>query len=209
MTSLRSWCSLPLTQLSRLAGLPRVIFPDCLVCPSHWAKLLEGRMRNCSALVSSSQQCLVPQNSGGNKVLEDGVGPLEAVTLGKKQPTLWEAEQGQRAGAVSPGVVVGKGGHSHTWWGNPGVGPQGLLQGDVGDLAGVSGTHRARLCRQEGGDAVGACRALPEAGEGGARDWGRGSTQLLPDPRHSHIQRVVASDTAEEGGRQSFARQAQ
>ena len=62
---LLSWCSLPPSQLTRLAGLPQVIFPDCLVCPSHWAKLLEGRMRNCSALVSSSQQCLVPQNSGG------------------------------------------------------------------------------------------------------------------------------------------------
>jgi len=95
------------------------------------------------------------------------------------------------------------------WWGDLGAGPEGLLQGAVGDLAGVSGACRARFYRQEGGDAVGACWALPEAGEGGTRYWDWGSAWLLSGPRHSHVQRVIASDVADEGGWRSFVLQAQ
>lgn len=167
-------------------------------------------MRDCSALVSSSQQCLAPQDPGDNKRFgEPVVGPLKAPTLGKQQLRPWEAELGQRAGALSPGVEVGKGGHSHTWWGNPGVGPQGFLQGDVGDLTGVSGSRRARLHRQGGGDAVGASWAAPEVGEGGARDRGWGATLLLPGPGHRHIQGVVASNIADESGLRGCVQQAQ
>lgn len=106
-------------------------------------------------------------------------------------------------------IDVGRGGHPSTWWGHPGAGLDGLLQGDVGDLTSVSGTCRARFCPQEGGNAVGALWALPEAGEGGIRDWDWGSTQLLSGPRHSHIQRIIASDVAAEGGCQRFLYQAQ
>uniref|UniRef100_A0A4X1UR06 Vesicle associated membrane protein 1 n=1 Tax=Sus scrofa TaxID=9823 RepID=A0A4X1UR06_PIG len=67
-------------------------------------------------------------------------------------------------------------------------------------IVSVSGTRRARICCQGGGDAVGACCALPKAGEGGVGDWNQGSAQLLPDPRHRHIQRIIASDTADEVG---------
>ena len=92
-------------------------------------------MRDCSALVSSSQQCLLPQDPGDNKRLRGHVvGPLEAATLGKKQLRPWEAELDQRAGDLSTGVEVGKGEHCHTWWGNPCVGPQGFLQGHMGDF---------------------------------------------------------------------------
>lgn len=87
--------------------------------------------------------------------------------------------------------------------------PHGFLQGDVGDLAGVSGSRRARLRRQGGGDAVGASWALPEAGEGGARDRGWGATLLLPGPGHRHIQWVVASNIADEGGWRGCVQQAQ
>uniref|UniRef100_A0A8C9IXX7 Uncharacterized protein n=1 Tax=Piliocolobus tephrosceles TaxID=591936 RepID=A0A8C9IXX7_9PRIM len=89
-------------------------------------------------------------------------------------------------------------------WDNLGAGPKGLLQRDVGDLAGVSGTCRARFCDERGGDAVGACHALPEAGKGGTRDLDWGSAQLLSGPRHCHIQRIIASNVADEGGQQSF-----
>lgn len=123
---------------------------------------------------------------------------MEEATLGRKL-RLWDAEQGQGAGAANPSMGLGKEGHSLTLWGNPGVGHKGILQGDVGDVAGVSGTRRARICCQGGGDAVGACCALPKAGEGGVGDWNQGSAQLLPDPRHRHIQRIIASDTADEG----------
>lgn len=167
-------------------------------------------MRDCSALVSSSQQCLLPQDPGDNKRLGGHVvGPLEAATLGKQQLRPWEAELDQRAGELSTGGEVGKGEHCHTWWGNPCVGPQGFLQGDMGDLAGVSGSCRARLCRQGGGDAVGASWALPEVGEGGARDGSRGATLLLPGPSHRHIQGVVAGNTADERGWWGCVHQAQ
>uniref|UniRef100_A0A8C7C6A1 Uncharacterized protein n=1 Tax=Neovison vison TaxID=452646 RepID=A0A8C7C6A1_NEOVI len=96
-----------------------------------------------------------------------------------------------------------------TWWEDLGAGPQGLLQGAVGDLAGVSDACRARFYGQEGGNAVGARCALPEAGEGGARDWDRGSAWLLSAPRHGHVQRIIASDAADEGGWQSFVLQAE
>uniref|UniRef100_A0A2K6C3P7 Uncharacterized protein n=1 Tax=Macaca nemestrina TaxID=9545 RepID=A0A2K6C3P7_MACNE len=95
-------------------------------------------------------------------------------------------------------------GCSLTWWDNLGAGPKGLLQRDVGDLAGVSGTCRARFCDERGGDAVGACHALPEAGKGGTRDLDWGSAQLLSGPRHCHIQRIIASNVTDEGGQQSF-----
>lgn len=49
-----------------------------------------------------------------------------------------------------------KDGTPSTWWGNPGADTEGLFQGDVGDLTGVSGALRAWFCGQEGGDAVGA-----------------------------------------------------
>lgn len=78
----------------------------------------------------------------------------------------------------------------------------------MGDLAGVSGAFRARFCLQEGGDAVGARCALSEAGEGGPRDGDWGSTWLFSDPRHSHVQRIIASDVADEGGWQRFVCQA-
>lgn len=79
----------------------------------------------------------------------------------------------------------------------------------MGDLAGVSGACRARFCCQEGGDAVSARWALPEAGEGGARDWDRGSAWLLSGPHHGHVQRIIASNVADEGGWQSFVLQDQ
>lgn len=101
---------------------------------------------------------------------------------------------------MSPRPMRGKEGMPSTWQSNPDAGPEGLLQGDVGDLAGVRGPHRARFCRQGGGDAVGAHCALLEAGEGGTGGWGWGSTQLLSDPYHSHVQGIVARDTAGEGG---------
>lgn len=104
---------------------------------------------------------------------------------------------------------MGRGGHPRTSWGSPGAGTNGLVQGDVGDLAGVSGTCRTRFCFQRGGDAVGACWALPEAGEGSIRDFDWGSTQLLSDPRHSYIQRIIAGNVADEGEWQSFTCQAQ
>ena len=87
--------------------------------------------------------------------------------------------------------------------------PQGFLQVDVGDLAGVSGSRRARLRRQGGRDTVGASWALPEAGEGGARDRGWGATLFLPGPGHRHIQGVVASNIADEGGWWGCVQQAQ
>lgn len=102
-----------------------------------------------------------------------------------------------------------KEGSPSTWWEDLGAGPQGLLQGAVGDLAGVSDACRARFYGQEGGNAVGARCALPEAGEGGARDWDRGSTWLLSAPRHGYVQRIIASDAADEGGWQSFVLQAE
>ena len=104
---------------------------------------------------------------------------------------------------------MGREGYPSTWRGNPGPGLNGLVQGDVDDLTGIRGTCRARFCSQGGGDAVGAPWALPEAGEGGIRDWDWGSSQLLSGPHHSHIQRIIAHYVADEGGWQSFVCQTQ
>lgn len=94
-------------------------------------------------------------------------------------------------------------------WENPHADSKGLFQGDVGNLADVSGTCGARLSHHSGRDAVGSHLALPEAGEGGTRDLGWNPTQLLSDPCHHHVQRVIASDTADEGGRQVLVCQVQ
>lgn len=79
----------------------------------------------------------------------------------------------------------------------------------MGNLADVSGACRAGLSCHGGRDAVGPHHALPDAGEGGTRDLGWNSTQLLPNPRHHHIQRIVASRTADQGGRQVLVCQVQ
>uniref|UniRef100_A0A2R9C3R5 Uncharacterized protein n=1 Tax=Pan paniscus TaxID=9597 RepID=A0A2R9C3R5_PANPA len=127
----------------------------------------------------------------------------QALTLPSLKPQEHQCKKEETAGKDDSQ------GCSPTWWDNLGAGPKGLLQRDVCDLAGVSGTCRARFCGERGGDAVGACHALPEAGEGGTRDLGWGSTQLLSGPCHHHIQRVIASNVADEGGQQSFVCQAQ
>lgn len=85
-------------------------------------------------------------------------------------------------------------------WQNPHADCKGLFQGDVCNLADVSGTCGARLSCHCGRNAVGSCHALSEVGEGGTRDLGWNSTQLLSNPRHCQIQRIVASNAADEGG---------
>lgn len=121
-------------------------------------------------------------------------------------PSLKPQEQ-QRKKEEAAGHKDSKG-HPPLWWGNRGAGLKGLFQRDVGDLAGVGGACRARFCYQGGRDGVGARCALSEAGEGGTRDWDRGSPRLLSGPCHSHIQRVIASSGAGEGGWQSLVCQA-
>uniref|UniRef100_A0A9L0J140 Uncharacterized protein n=1 Tax=Equus asinus TaxID=9793 RepID=A0A9L0J140_EQUAS len=119
----------------------------------------------------------------------------QALTLPSLKPQEQQCKKEEAAGHKDSK------GHPPTWWGNPGAGLKGLFQRDVGDLAGVGGACRARFCYQGGGDGVGARCALSEAGEGGTRDWDRGSPRLLSGPCHSHIQRVIASSGSYFGGR--------
>lgn len=85
-------------------------------------------------------------------------------------------------------------------WQNPHADCKGLFQGDVGNLADVSGTFGAWLSCHHGRNAVGSHHALSGVGEGGTRDLGWNSTQLLSNPCHYHILRIVASNVADEGG---------
>lgn len=101
-------------------------------------------------------------------------------------------------------------GHSSTCvWQNPHADCQGLLQGDVGNLADVSGACGAWLGRHRGRNAVGSHHALPEAGEGSTRDLGWNATQFLSNPRHGHIQRIVAGNAADQGRQRGLVCQVQ